>query len=312
MPRSRALLRAAVLAALLGAAASIGAADNTDQNNSGSKYAWGENVGWISARPTGEAYGPGGSGMQVSDTDVTGYLWGENIGWINLSCVNDTTCGGTAGAWGVKNDGAGNLSGYAWAENAGWISFSCQNNATTCAGNGNYGVKIPNYTDIRMHSKAGVLSGYAWGENIGWISFSCSNQNTCGTVTYHVQTGAPDSDGDGCRDSAEPGLGLDQWDQWDFYSVPVPALIVAASPTTDFRDSAVSAGDAQAVFQYFKAFAKTGTAEYEQDLNQNGIKDGIEYDRTSLGSAASGPPDGVVSAQDAQLAFSEFAANFHC
>ena len=312
MRPGRVVFRAIVLATLFGAAASIVSADNTDQNNSGAKYAWGENVGWISASPTGEAYGPGGSGMEISDTDATGYLWGENIGWINLSCLNDGSCGGAAGNWGVKNDAQGHLSGYAWAENAGWISFSCANNASTCATTGNYGVTIPNYNVITNHATGGVLSGYAWGENIGWISFSCSNQNTCGTVTYHVQTGAPDSDGDGCRDSKEPGLALDKWNPWDFYSVPVPALIAAADPTTDFRDSVVSAADAQAVFQYFKVLAKTGTTAYEQDLNLNGIRDGIEYDRTSVGSGLSGPPDGVISAQDAQIAFAQFAHFYHC
>ena len=144
------LVRALALAALLGAATTVVSADNTDQTNSGAKYAWGENVGWITARPTGEAYGPGGSGMQVSDTDVTGYLWGENIGWINLSCLNDATCGGAAGAWGVKNDGLGHLSGYAWAENAGWISFNCSN--TGSCGTGNYAVTIMNY-DIEPHTR---------------------------------------------------------------------------------------------------------------------------------------------------------------
>jgi len=312
MPRGRTLLRSAVLAALLGAAVTIVSADNTDQNTSGARYAWGENVGWISARPSAEAYGPGGSGMQVSDSDVTGYLWGENIGWINLSCLNNATCGGAAGAWGVKNDGAGNLSGYAWAENAGWISFSCQNNPGTCASSGNYAVTIPNYNDIKVHATAGILGGYAWGENIGWISFSCGNQNSCGTVAYHVQTGAPDSDGDGCRDSKEGGLSLNQWNGWDFFSVPVPALIAAPNPLTDFRDKVVGTSDAQAIFSYFKAGALAGTTVYEQDLNANGIKDGVEYDRSTLGPAKSGPPNGAVTAQDAQLAFSEFAAGFVC
>jgi hypothetical protein len=304
------LVRALVLATLLGAATTVVSADNTDQTNSGAKYAWGENVGWITARPTGEAYGPGGSGMQVSDTDVTGYLWGENVGWINLSCLNDATCGGAAGNWGVKNDGAGNLSGYAWAENAGWISFSCSN--TSSCGANTYGVTISNYDIVPSLAQTGKLTGYAWGENIGWISFNCSNDASCGTVNYLVQTGAPDSDGDGCRDAKEPGFSLDLWNPWDFYSVPVPALFSAASPTTDFRDRFISASDAQAVFAYFKKGAKTGTTEYEEDLNQNGIKDGVEYDRTYVGPAQTGPPDGIVAAQDAQLAFAQFKLGHSC
>jgi hypothetical protein len=107
---------------------------NIDPNNDGSRYAYGENVGWINFAPTR------GPGVVVSNTGLTGYAWGENIGWINLSPT-----GG-----GVINDGAGNLSGYAWGENIGWINFN--------------GVKI--------NPSTGEFSGYAWGENIGWINFA--------------------------------------------------------------------------------------------------------------------------------------------
>jgi hypothetical protein len=79
-----------------------------------------------------------------------------------------------------------------------------------------------------------------------------------------------------------------------------------------FRDSAVTASDAQAVFAYFRAGARLGTTLYEQDLNQNGKKDGIEYDRSVLGPGHSGPPDGVVSAADAQLAFAQFKMGYSC
>lgn len=208
----RRLLRAAVLAAVIGAGLaliSLASADNIDQNNSGARYAWGENIGWLTARPSGEAYAAGGTGAQVTETDVTGYLWGENIGWVNLSCKNDASCGGAAGNWGVKNDGAGNLSGYAWAENAGWINFSCASDASCGGAAGDWGVKISNYTTNAEHAQAGTFSGYAWGENVGWISVSCSNGATCATVRYVVQTGAPDSDGDGYRDATEIGLAKD-------------------------------------------------------------------------------------------------------
>jgi hypothetical protein len=50
------------------------------------------------------------------------------------------------------------------------------------------------------------------------------------------------------------------------------------------------------VFAYFKAGAKAGTPVYEQDLNRNGMRDGVEYDRTVVGPGHSGPPDGVVTA----------------
>ncbi len=169
------VLMASVLAALLGAAAAIAAAENIDPNNDNSQFAWGENVGWINAEPSG----PGGPGMQVSGAGLTGYMYGENIGWINLSCTNNGTCG-TTGNFGVTNDGTGELGGYAWGENVGWISFSCQNNPGTCASTGNYGVVIDKVT--------GIFSGYAWGENIGWVSFSDTSP-----VAYQVQT----DDGDG-------------------------------------------------------------------------------------------------------------------
>lgn len=123
-----------------------------------------------------------------------------------------------------------------------------------------------------------------------------------------------DNDNDGCGNTLEPLLNpsIDPLNPWDFYSVPVPALYAAPNPTTDFKDSGVSYGDAQAVEGYFQHGAKTGTALYEQDLNQNGIKDGWEYDRSVVGSGRSGPPDGIVAATDAQLAFAQANDNYHC
>ncbi len=125
-----------------------------------------------------------------------------------------------------------------------------------------------------------------------------------------------DTDGDGCANPKEFLLvpPTDPNNPWDFFSVPVPALFVAPSPTTTFRDATVSAGDAQAVFGYFKVAAKTGSPEYEQDLNLNGIKDGVEYDRSVIvGSpGASGPPNGTISAADAQLAFAQFKRAYKC
>jgi hypothetical protein len=122
-----------------------------------------------------------------------------------------------------------------------------------------------------------------------------------------------DTDGDGCGDGKELTFAtLNPTNPWDFFSVPVPALFAAPDPTVVFKDSAVAAQDAQAVFAYFKAGAHTGTMKYEQDLNLNGVKDGIEYDRSVVGPAHSGPPDGTVSATDAQLAFAQFKLGYHC
>lgn len=141
--RVRVLLLAAFLLATVGGAR----AENVDPGDDGEQWAWAENTGWINAQPLG----PGGPGMEVGDFQVTGWLWSENAGWINLHCLNNLTC--AAAAYGVSNDGLGNLSGFAWAENAGWINFRP-------AGGG-----------VRIGA-GGLLEGWAWGENSGWINFS--------------------------------------------------------------------------------------------------------------------------------------------
>ena len=146
---------------------SKGYAENIDPDNDGSKYAYGENVGWFNAKPLGN----GGPGVEVEDTRLTGYIWTENVGWVSLSCENTNSCSSIA--YGVINDGSGILAGYGWSENAGWISFSCEN-ANGCD-SANYGVTIDPST--------GEFAGYAWGENIGWISF-----RSTGPVTYGVTT----------------------------------------------------------------------------------------------------------------------------
>src|SRR4029079_3505373 len=91
-----------------------------------------------------------------------------------------------------------------------------------------------------------------------------------------------DSDGGGCSDVKEPLLcaPTNAGDPWDFFSVPVPALFAAPSPASVFRHNVVSAADAQAVFAYFKASARTGTLVYEKDLNLNATTDAIEYVRS--------------------------------
>ena len=173
---------AVVLATMLAAVVSIvSAADTIDPVPDGSRYAWGENVGWINAK----APGSGGNGVAVTGTKLTGYMWGENIGWINMNCLNNATCGST-GNYGVTNNGAGVLKGYAWGENVGWISFSCQNVPATCAGTGNYGVTIDPLT--------GLFSGKAYGENIGWIVFDYTT-----SAANRVKT----DDGDGFTGAAD-------------------------------------------------------------------------------------------------------------
>ena len=317
MPRpTRAIL--AVLAVAVAALAGGALAMNITSPN---QFAWNENTGWLNANPTTTA----GSGLDVTSSGITGSMWGENVGWISFSCTNRGTC--ATNSYGVTNDGLGHLAGYAWGENAGWISMSCSNRGT-CATN-NYGVTIDPST--------GIFSGYAWGENIGWINFSCSNDGTCGTSSYLVQTSwrglncIPFADcdhdpaflavyGDSCPDTEEPsksigGTPLSASSPWDFYSVPVPALFAAPDPTTVFRDNVIAGADAQAVFGYFKRAAKTGSTEYEQDLNLNGVKDGLEYDRRINPANPLGPtlgPDGIIGAAEAQKVFAEFKAGLKC
>ena len=143
----------ALVVVLLFSASVAALAENIDPDNDGSQHAWGENVGWLNAEPSGE----GGPGVQVDDFELTGYMWGENVGWLSLSCKNGSTCGTTD--YGVLNDGTGVLSGYAWAENVGWINFA------------------PATGGVVIDVATGEFSGEAWGENIGWISFASSGAN---------------------------------------------------------------------------------------------------------------------------------------
>jgi len=138
------------------------AQENVDPLNNGSRYAYGENVGWFNAAPLGQ----GGPGVNVGDAALTGYLWSENVGWISLSCSNTGSCATVS--YGVANDGAGALSGFAWGENVGWINFAP-------AGGG-----------VAIDGATGTFGGRAWGENLGWITFSSS-----GPVPYQVQTSWP-------------------------------------------------------------------------------------------------------------------------
>ena len=153
-------------------------AENINPANDGSKFAWSENLGWINAQPGG----PGGPGVQVADSVLTGYAWSENAGWISASCTNDASCGTTS--YGVTNNGCGTLSGYAWSENVGWIDFACSTNGS-CA-TANYGVVI--------NPKTGIFSGRAWSENAGWITFASSGPNPYQMATSWrraVPTGSP-------------------------------------------------------------------------------------------------------------------------
>jgi hypothetical protein len=144
-----------------------GYAENIDPDNDGSKYGYGENLGWLNAKPLSQCR----PGVEVEDTRLAGYIWSENVGWVSLSCENTNNC--STIAFGVTNNESGVLSGYGWSENSVWISFSCEN-ANSCD-SAKYGVTIDPST--------GEFAGYAWGENAGWISF-----RSTGLVIYGVKT----------------------------------------------------------------------------------------------------------------------------
>jgi len=124
-----------------------------------------------------------------------------------------------------------------------------------------------------------------------------------------------DADCDACWDSVEPTLTppADPADQWDWYDVPVPTLFsgghISGDPSgIDNRDHAISIiNDVLAVLEYGGTSdgglcnsgpdGIPGNADdrcYDQDVNLDGVDDGIAYDRT-VGATRSGPADGAVT-----------------
>ncbi len=118
-----------------------------------SKYAWGENMGWINFAPSNNGVY---SGLVVSDSSVSGYAWSGLYGWINFSPTNS--------GQGVKNTKNGTLTGYAWSESLGWINMA--------------GVTIG--VDGKFKGTAGVINTTA-----GRISFDCDK---CAVVTNWLPT----------------------------------------------------------------------------------------------------------------------------
>ena len=131
----------------------IACAENIDPSDDGSKYAYGENVGWLN-------FGTDDGDVIVADSNLTGYIWAENLGWINLNPTHG----------GIINDGTGLLTGYAWGENVGWINF----NPEVPGGPNHYGVTV---------DTEGDFDGWAYGENIGWIHLRATTP-----VAYGVKT----------------------------------------------------------------------------------------------------------------------------
>jgi hypothetical protein len=222
--RSRACEFALVLVLCLSGAVH---AENVDPDEDGSQYAWGEHLGWLNAEPQGD----GAMGVQVADAGLTGWIWAEHHGWISLSCQNTSSCG--QNAYGVVNDGRGNLSGFAWGERLGWIRFDPGDGSDCCVANGTPGCRdtaceavicpddpyccnnnwdgicagsasvepacSPVCADdpwgVRIHGFTGEFSGDAWTEHDGWINFGSAPV----AATHQIETAwrCPDGDTDG-------------------------------------------------------------------------------------------------------------------
>lgn len=113
-----------------------------------SKYAWGDEIGWVN-------FGTTGGNVRVTDAGLTGYAWADNLGWIKLAPSGS----------GVTNNSQGDLSGSAWGENIGWIDFASVSIGTD-----------------------GIFSGYATTSALGQISFNCANTSSCASSDFKVKT----------------------------------------------------------------------------------------------------------------------------
>jgi len=158
--KRRAVLLVGLLLLLLSVGVAL-AAGNIDGTH---KWAWGTNVGWLN-------FNPDNGGVTVYSDHLEGYAWGENVGWVRLgTCTGGSPCTYTndaAGAYGVNNDGVGNLSGYAWGTNIGWLNFA------------------PGKGGVWVDPVTGEFEGDAWGENVGWLRLKGTAQNSDG---YKVAT----------------------------------------------------------------------------------------------------------------------------
>lgn len=131
----------------------VQASETNGRIDSVSKYAWGENIGWLN-------FGCDNCNVNITDSGISGYAWSRQYGWINLSAnqVNNT---------GVQNTNSGVLSGYAWSSNLGWIDFT--------------GVTIN--TDGEFKGHATIRS------NGSKINFNCDGiVNSCTTADFKVKT----------------------------------------------------------------------------------------------------------------------------
>lgn len=148
--------------------------------NSGDKFAYGANTGWLNWRPSSA------DGVLIGEAFLSGHIYAANLGWITVgdgTPANGHTYSNTSATdCGVNHDGAGNLSGFAYGANIGWINF------------GWAGANDPNRPRIDILS--GELLGYVYSGNIGWIKLDTG-------VLFTDAMTASDADGDGIADAWE-------------------------------------------------------------------------------------------------------------
>lgn len=144
------------------------------------RWAWSENIGWISFR---------GQVTASFGDELKGYFNNSSIGLISLNCDSTGNPDGidvcASSNYKVTKDASNVLWGWAWNDAVGWISFNSDNPGDPSP-DGTFNVYIDGSNDFR---------GYAWSEVLGWISFNCLDPGVCGTSDYKVWM-----DGDGTID----------------------------------------------------------------------------------------------------------------
>ena len=146
--------------------------------DSGNKYAYGANAGWLDLR------GDVSHGAVIGQYVCSGNIYSANAGWINLGSGSPANGiyyqNNSASDFGVNQDGLGNLRGCAYGANVGWVNFE--------------DTGAP-----KVNLATGIFSGYVWSANVGWISLS----NAVAYVqTDTIQPGV-DSNNDGIPDAWE-------------------------------------------------------------------------------------------------------------
>lgn len=151
-----------------------GAAQQGQQDNSLSGYAWSETIGWVSMSGSGYGVEAEASGL------LKGHAWSEHVGWIsfNSSDVNGCPSGGNCQA---RIGGDGSVTGWARALAGGTSQSGGWNGWIRLGGEGTQ-------ANVAVNRDTCAWSGYAFGGGdtlqsgvIGWLSFAGSNYGVTGS-----------------------------------------------------------------------------------------------------------------------------------